>query len=116
MVQMNQWASQKGLSEAINFVMSDAFSTDYAEFDAAYPLGTRERMYVNQLLRFMNTLGSLYRHKLIHEELLFASYWTPVFWSRLEGVVAAIRTKFGEHHLYEQFEQLAQAQAQHASP
>ena len=58
----------------------------------------------------METIGALWKHGLLHEDLLFDWLWVSGVWERVKGLALAQRQEFGEARLWELIEAMAQAQ------
>ena len=71
MIQIAQWASLHGLTEAQSWVWSDDSILDYAQFTAKHPRGSEGRVNVTKVCQFYETLGTLYKQGLFNGELLF---------------------------------------------
>ena len=104
----------QGVGEAGGWVRSDAFIPDYAQFYAKYPQGSVEELRLGNVLGFYETIGTLYKHGLINEDLLFDWLAISVVWDRVKGVVKGIQAAVGPA-MYENFEALAEAEARWTS-
>lgn len=110
MLQLAQWGAVSGLAEATNWMWSDQFIVDFAEFTKKYPTGSNEARYANQICGYYETLGTLYKHGLLNEDLLFDWLAVPLVWNRIKGFALGVRQTVGEPRLYENFEAMANAQ------
>lgn len=71
------------MTEALNWLWSDQFVVDYEEFAKKYPFGSEGRDSVAKICGAFETLGTLYKHGLFNEDLLFD--WLVVPWSGKES-------------------------------
>ena len=71
LLQMMQLHAMAGLSEAMNWIWSDQFIPEYADFVKKYPTGSEESMKASKVCGHFETIGTLWKHQLINEELLF---------------------------------------------
>jgi len=74
-----------------------------------HPPGSPEHTAIMQLMRWMETIGTLYRHGLINEDLLFDWLGTTGTWDRLKPIALAIREHVGPA-MWENFEYMAERQ------
>lgn len=101
---------QAGLPEAFNWLWSDEFLSDYDEFVRKWPRGTKEYGRVSQICNFYETIGALWRHSLLSEELLFDWLWIGGPWERVKSFALAQRKQAKNERLYELFEAMAEAE------
>jgi len=110
MIQLAQWGSASGIPEAMNWMWSDEFVTNHAEFVEKYPAGSEGAAKVNKILSWYETIGTLYKQGLFNEELLFDWLAAYLVWGRVKGIALGWREQSGEPAMYENFEALAKAQ------
>jgi hypothetical protein len=110
MIQLAQWGCVSGADEAGNWMYSDEFTPDYAEFLKKYPAGSEGWAKAFKILGWYETVGTIYKHGLINEDLLFD--WMAAYdvWDRMKGIALGIREEFGDAALWENFEAMAKAQ------
>lgn len=110
MIQLAQWGSVSGVPDAINWMWSDEFETDFAEFVKKYPSGSEGAAKVNKILGWYETIGTLYKQGLFNEELL--NDWLAVYlvWDRVKDIAIGWREQIGNPRINENFEALAKAQ------
>jgi hypothetical protein len=111
MLQLAQWGAAFGVPEATNWLWSDQFVPDYAEFVKKYPLGSDGSLGATKICGYFETLGTLYKHGLFNEDLLFDWLAVSVVWERIKGIALGVRQEAGNARLYENFEALAMANA-----
>lgn len=110
MLQLAQWWTASGLSEAMNWMWSDQFVSDYAEFVKKYPPGSEGFANTSKICGVFETIGTLYKHELFNEELLFDWLAIGRVWDRIKGFALGEREQSGEPRMYENFEAMAKAQ------
>ena len=109
MLRLAQLGALMNLEEAVNYVWSDAFPSDWAQFKAKFPEDSREASLVFRLLRWYETVGTLYRNGLVNEDLLFDWLAITGLWDRVRGFALGTRQESGEARLWENFEHMAEA-------
>ena len=97
------------MTEALNWLRSDQFVVDYEEFAKKYPFGSEGRDSVAKICGAFETLGTLYKHGLFNEDLLFDWLVVPMVWERIKGYALGVRQGAGDEAIYENFEALAAA-------
>jgi hypothetical protein len=100
-----------GVPTAMNWFWSDKFVPDYADFIKKNPPGSDGYGKARLLAVHYETIGTLWKHKLINVELLFDWLLVTVVWDRLKGFVLGQRRQFGQAALGENFQKMANAQA-----
>jgi len=110
MIQLAQWGATIGLNDATNWMWSDQFIEDYAEFGKKYPPGSQGWANAAKVCNYFETLGTLYKHGLFNEELLFDWLAVSFVWNRIKGYALGIREQSGLASMYENFEAMAMAQ------
>ena len=110
MLQLAQWLTAAGLSEVWNWMLSDEFVPDYSDFMEKYPPGSEGYRKATDICMWMETIGTLYKHGLFNEELLFDWMTVSFIWDRMKGFALGEREKFGMPALWENFEAMAKAQ------
>ena len=65
--------------------------------------------YVNGLAAWYETIGSLWKHGLLNEELLFDWLYVTGVWERLKPILVAMRSSTPQ--LWENFEAMAERQS-----
>jgi hypothetical protein len=108
-VQLGMLFAQSGAREGAAWIWSDGFVSDYDEFKAKYPPGSTEFGHVMAAAGFYETIGTLWKHKLISEELLFDWLTTEPIWNRMRPILLGFREGMGEPRLFENFEAMAEA-------
>ena len=107
LLQLVQLHSTTGLSEAMNWVWSDHFILDYDNFIKKYPAGCYENIKVSKICGHFETIGTLWKHKLINEELLFDWFAIAMVWDSVKGFALGVRQESGEPRIYDNFEAMA---------
>ena len=100
--------------QATDWVWSDDFIPDPEEFHKKYPSGGEELASVRAILNFYETIGTLFKHGLLNEDLLFD--WLAVYaiWDRVKCHALAWREEMGEPRMYANFEAMADEQVRWA--
>jgi hypothetical protein len=108
-VQLAQLGSQMADPKARGFIWGDSFIADAKGFFEKYPPGTQEWDYVGGVAAWYETIGTLWKHGLINEELLFDWLYVMGMWERLKPILLAMREFTPQ--LWENFEAMAETQA-----
>ena len=115
MLQIAQLAAANGVPAAINWLWSDDFNPDYAEFIKVHPRGTEAYGKARLIAVHYETVGTLWKNKLINEDLLFDWLSVTGVWERLRSLILGERKAFGIPGLGENFQKMARRQATKAS-
>ena len=97
------------MTEALNWLWSDQFAVDYEEFAKKYPFGSEGRDSAAKICGAFETLGTLCKHGLFNEDLLFDWLVVPMVWERIKGYALGVRQGAGDEGIYENFEALPAA-------
>jgi hypothetical protein len=108
MLQLATWYTESQVGEAINWARSDEFTDDYAEFAKRFPNGTEGRLLLNRILGYYETVGTLWKNRLINEDLLFDWLWVPATWDLVKAVALGMRAELANVGLWENFEAMAE--------
>ncbi len=110
LLQIAQWGATAGYGAARSWVGSDEHITDYDAFRAKYPNGSEGARHVALVCSYFETLGALWKHGMINENLIFD--WTAVAltWDRVGSWALGTRQRVGQPRLFENFEALANAE------
>ena len=107
-VQLAQLGGQMSDPKARGFIWGDSFISDAKGFFEKYPPGTDEWNYVGGVAAWYETIGTLWKHGLLDEELLFDWLWVAGMWKRLSPILVAQRCNTPQ--LWENLETMAEAQ------
>ena len=66
--------------------------------------------HATAVLNYFETIGALWKHGLLNEDLLFDWLWVSGVWERVKGLALGQRQEYGEAHLWELVEAMALAQ------
>jgi hypothetical protein len=113
MLRLQELMILSGAHEAKDFLWSREFNPDYDEFEKNYPAGSDGDILVSKVCGFFETVGTLHKHGLVNEELLFDWLVVSLVWERVEGWARARRERSGEPRLFENFEKMARAGAEY---
>ena len=111
MLRVARLGAASGLPIAMNWLWSDKFIPDYAEFVKKNPPGSDGYGKARLIAIHYETIGTLWKHKLISRDLLFDWLLITAVWDRLKGFVLGERRQFGQPALGENFQKMATAQA-----
>ncbi len=106
-VQLAQLAASQDLNEATAWLFANELPTEPAAFAERYPAGSEGHRHATAVLTYLETVGALWKHELLNEDLLFDWLWVTGIWERVKGLA---RQEFGASHLWEHVEAMAQAQ------
>ena len=109
LLKLMKLSTMAGLSAATNWMWSDQFILDYEDFIKKYPVGSEEYGKVSKICGHYETIGTLWKHKLINEELLFDWLAVDLVWNRVKGIALGVRQESGESRIFENFEAMANA-------
>ena len=101
--------------EASDWIWSDEFIPDHEEFTAKHPEGGEGFANIRAILNWYETIGTLYKHGLFSEQLLFDWLAIDAVWERMKSHALAWREEMGQPRMYENFEAMADAQRAYAS-
>jgi hypothetical protein len=107
-IQMAQVAALRGVP-GLNWLSSSEFDPDYAAFIKKNPRGSEGYGKALLIAQHYEGIGTLWKHGLINEDLLFDWLWIAGMWERLKGFVLGGREEYGEPRLGENFEAMANA-------
>jgi len=96
--------------DAANYIWSDEFIPDHDEFVAKQAGRPEAGGSIRAVLGWFESVGTLYKHGLMNEELLFDWLAIDAVWDRVKGHALALREETGNAHFYENFEAMADAQ------
>src|SRR3978361_2117397 len=85
MMRLAEWHTASGLPAALNWLWSDNFVPEYQAFVHRYPAGSDGDRIVSQICAFFETVGALYKHGLVNEELIFDWLAVGPVWDKLKG-------------------------------
>ena len=108
MLQLATWYTESQVGEAVNWARSDEFVGDYAAFTARFPSGSEGRLFVNRILAYYETVGTLWKNALINEDLLFDWLWVPASWDLVKGIALGMRAELANAGLWENFEAMSE--------
>lgn len=97
-------------AEATDWVWSDEFVPDHEKFAEQHSRTGEESSRVRVILNWYETIGTLYKHGLLNEDLLFDWLAIAHVWDRMKSHALAWREESGEPRMYENFEAMADAQ------
>lgn len=96
---------------AFAFAARKDFTGDYKKFTRDHPPGSAMYRKATQIAIYFEGLGTMWKHGLINEDLLFDWIYVHGAWERMQGLVLGARAAAGEPRLGENFEAMAKASA-----
>jgi hypothetical protein len=84
-VQLAQLAAAQGLNEATDWLFANEMPTAPEAFRERYPAGSEGHRHVTAVLNYMETIGALWKHGLLNEDLLFDWLWITGVWEPSRG-------------------------------
>jgi hypothetical protein len=96
-------------SDATDWMWSDEFITDHSEFEARYGRDVEAHGKLRAVLNWWETIGTLHKHGLLNEDLLFDWLAIDHTWERLKSHALGWRQEIGDPAMYENFEAMALA-------
>jgi hypothetical protein len=110
-VELAKVAFQPEMLKAFDWVFTEPVPQDYGEFTAASPPGTEKHGHFLALAGFHETVGTLWKHGLINEDLLFDWLGVSLVWDRIKELAVGQREQLKTPAIWENFEAMAEAQA-----
>ena len=95
--------------KSVKFIFSEDYVDDYESFMAKYPMGSDEFDYFLHYAGWYETLGTMWKHNLINQTLLFDWLLIMPRWKRVENFIQGYREVNNEPRLFENFEAMAKA-------
>src|SRR5437588_8408692 len=108
MLQLATWYTESQVGEAINWARGEDLPSDYAAFAQKYPNGSDGRLLVNRILGYYETVGTLWKNRLISEDLLFDWLWVPAAWGLVKAIALGMRAEAANAGPWENFEAMAE--------
>lgn len=97
------------LREAKRWFVGELAATGYEEFIALHPRGSEGFQQFITLYGFFEMVGTLYKNRLAHPDLLFDMWFINGYFSKLYPIITGLRQQ-GDAHIAENFELLALAE------
>lgn len=89
---------------ALSRLWSDQFRSGYAAFTRAYPPGSDGDCAAALICSYFETIGALYKHGLVNEDLLFDRPAVAPIWDAIKGYVYGRRHTSGNPTLWANLE------------
>jgi hypothetical protein len=106
-----QQAAMSKTPSAFAFAARKDFNGDYKKFIKDHPPGSAMYTKATKIAIYYEGLGTMWKHGLINEDLLFDWFYVHGAWDRMKGFVLGGREAAGEPRLGENFEAMAKASA-----
>ena len=108
LVQLARWNAELGVTESLNFLRGGQFN-DWERFRSRHGPGSEGYVHLVKILQFYETVGTLWKHGLLNEELLFDWLTVGAVWESVKSLALGDREERGVPRLWENFEALAEA-------
>ena len=108
MLQLATLYQNMDLTGTSSWIFSDDFPTEYAAFVAANPPGSDRFNEFMRYASYYETLGTLWKHDLFDEDLLFD--WALIPWNRVSAILKGYREEREVPRLFENFEAMGSGQ------
>jgi len=92
--------------DAYLWILSESFPGD--TMIKNYP-DDEKWIKLDKLLKVMDAVAVLHKHKLLHRDLIFETLPLIALWERLEPVIKGVRESLGIHRLYENIQLMVEA-------
>lgn len=109
-------AALNGTPGAFSFTSSEEFIPNYKEFIRKHPPGSEAYSKALKISTHYEGLGTMWKHGLINEDLLFDWLAIHMVWDRMQSFILGSRAEAGEPRLGENFEAMAKASAAWGKP
>lgn len=109
MVQLAQWLTSSGAFDDANWLFGNPDVSDYQTFIERNPPGSAGFGKAFKVCAVYETIGTLYKHQLINEELLFDWLAPANIWNVVAPFALGQREAIDQPRLFENFEALATA-------
>jgi len=110
-----QWRSVIGYADAMDFVWSDKCPSNYDEYKDQV-VGKPEEKLTRIYADVHETIGSLYRHDLIHLDLLMDLETYVADWERTKDIITGYREANELPSFMQNFEALVEAEKAYRAP
>jgi hypothetical protein len=88
LVQLSQVAATMGLTEAINWAMSDDFDEDYSVFSQKHTRGGKASYHLATICDFFHSVGTLVKLGMLDAGVALEYFEVVPIWERVQGWVA----------------------------
>jgi hypothetical protein len=82
-MQLAEWQTGSGLPMALSWLWSEGFAPEYGAFQQIHPPGSDGDRMATLICTYFETVGALYKHGLINEDLLFDWLAVSLVWDRI---------------------------------
>jgi hypothetical protein len=108
-VQLARWNTELGVTQSIGFLRGGQFD-DWQGFKSRHGPGTEGYQHLVNICQFFETVGTLWKHGLINETLVFDWLGISPIWELVKPLALGDRADRGVPNLWENFEAMADAQ------
>jgi hypothetical protein len=92
LLKIKSWGHSIGFLEARRFVWSDEFPLELAEYEQKIQ-GKPEEELVEVYIEVLETVGGLFKHGLLHPDLIFDIDYFSGIWNRFERLFLEVRER-----------------------
>jgi hypothetical protein len=110
LVHLAEWHGSSGLTAALRWLWGDQFVSDYEGFIQRYPPGSEGDRMAALICDSFQMLGTLHKHGLVNEDLLFDWLLISPIWDRLKEYARGQRRGAAGPGLWCNFEAMAASQ------
>ena len=108
-IQLARWSTELGITQSLGFLRGGHFD-DWQGFKSRHGPGTEGYEHLVRIAQYYETVGTLWKHGLINETLLFDWLDISATWELVKPLALGDRADRGVPGLWENFEGLADAQ------
>lgn len=85
LIELSKVAAAMGLTEAVNWIMSNDFDPDYALFQEKHARGGKASFYLATVCDFYHSVGTLVKAGALSPELTIEYFEVVPLWERVRG-------------------------------
>lgn len=107
LLELMQTSAIRGMPDPLGWLSSPEYDAAYASFRRKYPPGTEMYEVAMRIVQHFDTLGVLWKHGLVQEDLAFDSAPVDGVWERIQGFVMGVREELRSPMYGAHFEMMA---------
>lgn len=88
LIELSKVAAAMGLTEAVNWIMSNDFDPEYALFRDKHARGGKASFYLATVCDFYHSIGTLVKAGTLSPELTIEYFEVLPLWERVQGWIA----------------------------
>ncbi len=85
LIELSKVGAAMGLTEAINWIMSADYDTDYALYREKHTRGGKASFYLATVCDFYHSVGTLVKYGALNPELAIEYFEVAPLWDRVQG-------------------------------